>query len=148
VTGPVAAAVDIRRLGTADRDAVVAASHLFDRPADPDATRRFLESPDHHLLVAYEGGPIGFVTGIETTHPDKGTEMFLYELTVDERGRGRGVGTALVLALRELARERGCYAMWVLTDEDNDAALRTYGAAGAAPPTTHLMFEWRLAADT
>jgi hypothetical protein len=25
---------------------------------------------------------VGFVTGVEMTHPDKGTEMFLYELSV------------------------------------------------------------------
>ncbi|HZE00492.1 MAG TPA: GNAT family N-acetyltransferase, partial [Pseudonocardiaceae bacterium] len=51
--------------------------------------------------------------------PDKGTEMFLYELGVDDRFRRRGIGKALVAALAELARESGCYGMWVLTDSDN-----------------------------
>jgi hypothetical protein len=38
--------------------------------------------------VAYDGErPVGMVTGVETTHPDKGTEMFLYELAVDETAR-------------------------------------------------------------
>ncbi len=32
------------------------------------------------------------VSGVELTHPDKGTEMFLYELGVAERFRGRGIG--------------------------------------------------------
>ena len=63
------------------------------------------------------------------THPDKGTEMFLYELGVDDAARGQGVGKALVAALRDLAEERGCYGMWVLTDADNEAALRTYQAS-------------------
>ena len=45
------------------------------------------------------------VTGVETTHPDKGTEMFLYELAVDEAARDRGVGRALVAALADLARD-------------------------------------------
>ena len=83
---------------------------------------------------------------METTHPDKGTEMFLYELGVAERARRRGVGAALVAALAELARERGCYAMWALTEPDNLAAQRTYARAGARidgeRPT---MLEWRLA---
>ena len=124
---------EIRRLGPGDDALVVAAEHLFDGPARPDATARFLGEPGHHLLVAYDGErPVGMVTGVETTHPDKGTEMFLYELAVDEAARGRGIGRALVTALAELARETGCYGMWVLTDDDNAAAVRTYTAAGSS----------------
>jgi ribosomal protein S18 acetylase RimI-like enzyme len=49
--------------------------------------------------MAFGGGrALGFVSGIETTHPDKGTEMFLYELSVEEEARRRGVGTKLVQA--------------------------------------------------
>ena len=55
----------------------MAASHLFDGPAEP-ATARFLADERRHLFVAYEGGrPVGFVSGVEMTHPDKGTEMLL-----------------------------------------------------------------------
>ena len=133
----------IRRLGSGDVDAVLAASSLFDGPADRAATERFLASPGHHLLLAVEGDrALGFVSGVEMTHPDKGTEMFLYELAVDEAARGRGIGAALVAALRELAKERGCYGMWVLTDADNEAALATYRRAGAAEPTSHVMLDW------
>ena len=42
--------------------------------------------------------PVGMVTGVETTHPDKGTEMFLYELSVDvgpHRRRQPGCGPRL-----------------------------------------------------
>src|SRR5690606_19695265 len=104
--------------------AVLAAGELFDDPPREDWTRRFLGEPGHHLLIAYEDdAPAGFVSGVVTTHPDKGTEMFLYELGTDEAYRGRGIAGDLVRALAELAREQGCYGMWVLTDEDNAAAL-------------------------
>jgi len=112
---------------------VRAAEALFDGPARPDATQRFLAEPGHHLLVAYAGDqPVGFVTGVEVTHPDKGTEMFLYELAVDEGRRREGIGRALVDALAELSRHQGCYGMWVITDADNDAALGAYAGTGAA----------------
>ena len=121
----------------------MAAEHLFDEPARLDAARVFLESPTHHLCIAYEDDvPAGFVSGVETTHPDKGTEMFLYELAVDEGHRRRGIGHALVAALAERARERGCYGMWVLTDEDNTAAVRTYESAGGGNASEQLMLEW------
>ena len=132
-------------MGPDDLDAVVAGQHLFDGPVRADAATRFLSEPTAHLCIAYEGGePVGFVSGVETTHPDKGTEMFLYELGVDERFRRRGVGTALVAALAERARERGCYGMWVLTDRVNDAALGTYRKAGAVDESDQVMLGWEL----
>jgi ribosomal protein S18 acetylase RimI-like enzyme len=135
--------VEIRRCGPADRDAVVRAGALFDDAPRDDATARFLTAEDHHLLLAFEAGePVGFVTGVELTHPDKGVEMFLYELAVAEDARRQGTGRALVEALAELARERGCRGMWVLTDEDNVAAVTTYRRAGASRDERTLLLEW------
>ena len=135
----------IVRLGPGDEQAVLAASDLFDAQPTDESTARFLSSEGHHLLVALgdEDEHMGFVSGVETTHPDKGTEMFLYELAVHPDRRNRGVGRSLVGALAELARERGCYGMWVLTDSDNAAALAAYRAAGAGPPEPSVMLEWR-----
>ena len=78
------------------------AAHLFDHELKADAVERFTADPEHHLLLALEGNAaVGFVSGIEMTHPDKGTEMFLYELAVDEGARNRGVGRSLVAALAD-----------------------------------------------
>jgi ribosomal protein S18 acetylase RimI-like enzyme len=138
--------VAIRRAETVGE--VMAASALFDAPARGAATRRFLGQPDHHLLIAYvDGEPAGMVSGVELTHPDKGAEMFLYELGVDEAHRGRGIGRGLVAALADLARDSGCYGMWVLTDDDNAAALATYRAAGGTPDPPQRMLIWTFARD-
>ena len=136
--------MEIRALGVGDEETVAAAGHLFDRPPDAAATSRFLAEPGHHLLVAYDNDerPVGFVSGVETTHPDKGTEMFLYELAVDEPAGRRGFGRALVESLAKLARERGCYGMWVLTDDDNIAALMTYRAAGGREASRNVLLDW------
>jgi ribosomal protein S18 acetylase RimI-like enzyme len=137
--------MELRWLGTGDVQDVVALSHLFDGPAEPEAARRFLDEPGSHLCVAYEDGEAaGFVSAVELTHPDKGTELFLYELGVDERFRRRGIATALVRALAELGRERGCYGMWVLTDRDNEEAMATYRGAGAADEGDQVMLGWDL----
>ena len=97
------------------------------------------------MFVAVEDGggrPVGFISGVETTHPDKGTEMFLYELSIAEGHRNRGIGRALVAGLADLARARGCYGMWVGTEPDNAAALATYKAAGATDPEPFVTLEW------
>ena len=136
--------MNVRALGPGDDEAVAAAQDLFDGPSDPVATARFLAEPGHHLLVAYDADerPVGFVSGVEMTHPDKGTEMFLYELAVAASARRQGVGRALVEALAKHAHESGCYGMFVFTDEDNAAALATYHRAGAGDPSLQLMLEW------
>ncbi|MEU8773940.1 GNAT family N-acetyltransferase [Streptomyces sp. NPDC048606] len=123
-----------------------AAEALFDGPARPEWSARFLDSPGHLMLIAYvDGEPAGMVSGVEMTHPDKGTEMCLYELSVDEAYRRRGIGRALTLALADEARARGCYGMWVGVDTDNEAALATYGAAGAHDEGVFTMRGWSLA---
>lgn len=123
---------------------MLAAGALFDSAPDADATRRFLAAPTHHLLIAYDaaGAPLGFVSGVETTHPDKGTEMFLYELGVDDTARRRGIGRALVRALAALAAKRGCYGMWTGTEPDNVAARRTYESAGGGPSDAFVTLAW------
>jgi ribosomal protein S18 acetylase RimI-like enzyme len=95
---PLPDGVAIRRLVPADLDAVLAASPLFNGPADRAATERFLAAPDHHLFMAFDRDvAVGFVSGVETTHPDKGTEMFLYELAVDASARGAAEPTHHVM---------------------------------------------------
>lgn len=135
----------IRKIEAGEDRLVREAAALFDSSPKADATARFLSDGLHHLFIAYEDGEAaGFVTGVEMTHPDKGTEMFLYELGVDERFRRRGIGSALVERLREFARERGCYGMWVLVDDDNEAALATYRRAGSAESASQTMISWKL----
>jgi ribosomal protein S18 acetylase RimI-like enzyme len=137
-----AASVEIRRV--TDLEAVKAADALFDKPVDQRAAERFLASEGHHLLLAYVATkPVGMITGVEMTHPDKGTEMFLYELGVHPDHRGLGIGRRLVRQLGDLARNRGCRGMWVLTEPDNEAAQATYRGSGGARQDDQVMFEWR-----
>ena len=138
-----APSMQIRALGPGDDTAVVAAQHLFDGPARADATARFLDEPGSHLLVAYvDGEPAGFVSGVEVTHPDKGTEMFLIELAVDDAHRRRGHGRALVAALGDLARGRCCTGMFVFVDDDNEAGRAVYRSAGGAESAQPYMVDW------
>ncbi len=130
-------------LALGDEEILLAGADLFDAPPTEAWTAKFLSSEGHHLFAAVDAdAPIGFVSGVETTHPDKGTEMFLYELGVDESAQRRGAGKALVAALADLAVERSCYGMWVSTEADNDPALATYRATGASDPEPGVALTW------
>jgi GNAT superfamily N-acetyltransferase len=134
-------AVDIRRVTTvAD---VIAAEDLYDGVARVEWAQRFLAQSGHHLLVAYvDNRPVGMVSGVEMTHPDKGTEMFLYELAVEEEHQRQGIGKALVTELVQLAWRQGCYGMWVLTDRTNTAAMAVYQSAGGVDDGDSVVLVW------
>ncbi|MFF4100466.1 GNAT family N-acetyltransferase [Streptomyces sp. NPDC001903] len=120
-----------------------AAEGLFDGPARLDWSESFLSAPGHLMLIAYvDDIPAGMVSGVEMSHPDKGTEMCLYELSVDEGYRRRGIGRALTTALADEAKARGCYGMWVGVDTDNEAALATYASAGSRDEGVFAMRGW------
>jgi aminoglycoside 3-N-acetyltransferase I len=131
-----------------DAAAVHRAADLFDAPPLAEATERFLAHPGHHLLLAYDtaGRAVGMITGVEMTHPDKGTEMFVYELAVAPDARLRGIGAALVTELAAIARASGCYGMWVGTEPGNDAAMATYRRAGASEESQFTLLNWDLLA--
>ncbi|MFJ3229627.1 GNAT family N-acetyltransferase [Streptomyces sp. NPDC086787] len=138
--------MEIRRAGSVAE--VTVAEHLFDHPVRAEWAERFLSSAGHHLFLAYEEGadaPVGFVSGVETVHPDKGAEMFLYELAVAEPYRRRGIGRALVGRLAALGRELGCYGMWVLVDTGNDVALAAYRSAGGEDDGSCSVVTWDFA---
>jgi aminoglycoside 3-N-acetyltransferase I len=127
-------------------DAVHAAADLFDAPPLAAATERFLAQPGNHLLFAYDDSDraVGMISGVEMTHPDKGTEMFIYELGVAPTARLQGIGSRLVAELGAIAKRRGCYGMWVGTEVDNEAALATYRRAGATEESSFTLLNWDL----
>jgi len=138
--------MNIHALSCHDVDALIAASHLFDDPVEPGRAVAFLERKETHCLIAYvDDEPAGFVTGVEISHPDKPTEMLLYELGVDEQFRRQGIGTALTRALASVAETGALRGMWVLTEPGDVAAISTYRSAGAQEPEEAALLEWPLA---
>ncbi|MFD4987562.1 GNAT family N-acetyltransferase [Streptomyces sp. NPDC058374] len=122
---------------------LIAAEGLFDAPVRPAHALDFLEREGHHLLLAYAGEEaVGFVSGVETAHPDKGAEMLLYELGVAPAHRHRGIGRSLIEALTRVARDRGCHGMWVGVETGNTAALAAYRSAGAVNEGRFAMLGW------
>jgi ribosomal protein S18 acetylase RimI-like enzyme len=121
-------------------DGVLAATALFDMPPTAAGAAAFVDAPGHHLLVAeVDGVPAGFGTAIEMRHPDKGLEVFLYELGVDERYRRQGVASALLAALDDLAVRLGATGCWTATEPHNTAALATYAQHGATREDVTLL---------
>jgi len=75
-------------------------------------------------FVAFKNG---FRCGLATYRVDDGECEVVTLNTVLE---GEGVGTALVAAVREAAREASCGRLWLITTNDNTDSLRFYQKKG------------------
>jgi ribosomal protein S18 acetylase RimI-like enzyme len=139
-------AVSVRCALPGDERQVARFAEAFDNDVLAEETRRFLTDERHVLLLGYlDGRPAGFVSAVEVFHPDKRAEIFLNEIGVMDEARRRGVASALIGELQRIGRERGCVTMWVLTDEDNAAAMGLYRSTdGRWSGDRHVMFEFDL----
>lgn len=120
------------------------ADGVFDGPIRADSLTDFFTDPRHHIAVALDGGVVvGMATGFHYAQPDKLPELFINEVGVADACQGQGLGKRLVQALLAHARELGCVAAWVLTEEDNAAARRLYASAGSreVPGVVMSLFE-------
>jgi GNAT superfamily N-acetyltransferase len=128
----------IRLLGPADQAALDnVAADVFDNAIDVRLAREFLSDPRHHIAVAILAGQvIGMASAVHYVHPDKAQEMWINEVGVGAAFRGRGIGGALLAALKQRARELGCTEAWVLTEPENLAARRLYASAGGTEANT------------
>ena len=123
---------DVARLLRAFRDWLEA-----DRPTERAliaSVERLLADPDtEYLLARTEDGlpPCGvcqlrYRHSVWTGAPD----CWLEDLYVEESGRHRGVGAALVRAACERARARGARRIELDSNEDNAAAIALYESLG------------------
>ena len=124
--------IAVQPLGPADEARVFEAAALFDPAPDPAAVRAMLASPSDHLLLAtLDGKPAGVARAHELRRPDAiDPRLLVTEIRVAPALRRRGVGHAIILALKQLARSRGARSMTVLTDLAEPAPEGLYASTG------------------
>lgn len=130
--------IEIRLLEQGDEN-VVRALATHEGQGDPE---RLLADPGTLFLAAFDGEqPVGFVLAHELPrrHGDP-SKLFVYEVDVAETHRRRGIASALLARLAELARERRIRVGFVLTEHDNVAANALYRSAGLA--SSRVVVEW------
>ena len=66
------------------------------------------------------------------------SEIYIYDLAVDERWRRQGVATALIYELRRIARDRGAWVIFVQGDYGDDPALALYDKLGTREEVLHF----------
>jgi len=97
------------------------------------AMTTFLENPFNHLLVAVDGSETaGYLIAYELQRPDREQSMMhLYDITVVNKHRQKGIGTALIEQLKFICATKPMMKMFVVTNRSNEAAVGLYQKTGA-----------------
>jgi ribosomal protein S18 acetylase RimI-like enzyme len=139
--------LSITRLTTDEWEKAQASITLFwDTAPNQETIVKFLRNSQNILLSAeLDDAPVGQLIGYILERWDKNEPMlFLYSIDVAESYQRRGIGKALIEAVRKLGRIQGCSEAFVLTNESNIPAMQLYQSTGGkrANPDDIVMFEY------
>lgn len=144
----------IRRLSADDADAFAAMLNLFAevfgdpetyaaRPPPAPYVEGLLDAETFVALVAEAdrqivGGLAGYVL---PKFEQARSEVFVYDLGVAADHRRQGVATALLEALKPVARRAGAHCIWVMADIEDDAPVAVYSRLGRRLDAAHFTID-------
>ncbi len=144
-------AAEIRRLGPADVTLMRDLNAMFGRAFGDRGSYQDAPPPDEWLagalgrphvfaLAAIDDGAV--VGGLVAYQLDKleqaRSEIYIYDLAVAEERRRRGVASALIERLRQMASERGVWVIYVQSDHGDDPAIALYTKLGTREDVMHF----------
>jgi aminoglycoside 3-N-acetyltransferase I len=141
----------IERLTTEDAHRVGALNDMFghafgDRetysaaPPSVDYLKSFL-SKDHVIVLAALAGEdiVGGLVAYELQKLERErSEIYIYDLAVAEPHRRQRIASALIDHLREIAKQRGAWVIYVQADYGDDPAIALYTKLGTREDVMHF----------
>ena len=114
-------------------------SYSAARPG-PDYLRGLLGGDSFIALAALDGDTVvGGIAAYELRKFEQArSEIYLYDLAVATTHRRRGVATALIAALQEIAARRGAWVIFVQADYGDDPAVALYTKLGVREDVMHF----------
>ena len=106
----------------------------------------FLQNPKNYVLVAtIDNIIVGGLTAYEIEmYKNETSEMFLFEIDVDENYRQRRVGTLLIQELKDVCNQQNIKQIFVITSRDNASALKLYNTTGGIGDIESILFNYFL----
>nr|WP_279639129.1 GNAT family N-acetyltransferase [Sphingomicrobium sediminis] len=117
--------------------------HYLSAPPSGDYLRTCLSDPLFLAFVAEdEGKVVGALTGYELRKFEReASELYIYDLAVDEDYRREGVASALIEAVRSHGREIGATVVFVQADKDDAPPMALYAKFGKRGDHHHFDIE-------
>ena len=91
------------------------------------------------LAALHDGAVVGGLAAYVLEKFERArSEVYIYDLAVQEGHRRKGVATGLIRALGRIAKERGAYVMYVQADRGDEPAIRLYESLGTREDVHHF----------
>ena len=116
-----------------------AKSYLSAQPSD-EYLASLLAREDFVPLVAIADSKVvgGLVAYVLRKFEQERSEIYIYDLAVDEKYRRQRIATGLINELREIAREKGAWVIYVQADHGDDPAIKLYESLGTREDVLHF----------
>lgn len=116
-----------------------AASYLAAQPSD-DYLSELLRRGDFIPLVAIADTKVvgGLAAYVLQKFEQERSEIYIYDLAVLEDYRRQHIATGLINKLREIAREKGAWVIYVQADHGDDPAIKLYESLGTREDVLHF----------
>jgi len=143
--------VAVRQLAEEDISPVKALLELFsDAFEDPETysaappgteyLARLLGEGNVIVLAAFSGEAVagGLVAYELPKLEQERSEIYIYDLAVAPEHRRRGVATALIECIKDIARQRGAWVVYVQADLGDEPAIALYTKMGVREDVLHF----------
>ncbi|NMB56855.1 GNAT family N-acetyltransferase [Candidatus Beckwithbacteria bacterium] len=136
----------MQRITTFDQNLI---SNLFTQIGETNLNPnpKYFDNKQNILLVAYDDNELsGFLYAYLLESLDQlSGKIFLYSVDVFAKFRRQGIATQLITELKQLARNNNCSEIFVLTNQNNQAAMRLYQKTqGVRENNDDVMFVYNL----
>ena len=101
---------------------------------------RLLASGTFVAVAAFAGDEVvgGIAAYVLPKFEQPRSEMYIYDLAVDEAWRRKGIATAMIGAVQSVAAERGAWVIFVQADHGDDPAIALYTGLGTREDVLHF----------
>lgn len=144
-------AFEIKALSSADIDTMRQMLAMFGEAFGERATYTAAQPSDAYLKDLLSGGTFVAVAATAEAKVVGGlaayflrkfeqarTEIYIYDLAVDEAFRRRGIATAMIEELKKVAAAQGAWVIYVQADHGDDAAIALYTKLGVREDVLHF----------
>lgn len=102
--------------------------------------QRLLSRDTFIAIAAFDGDSVvgGLAAYVLDKFEQERSEVYIYDLAVAASQRRRGIATALIARLQELAAERGAWVIFVQADHGDDPAIALYEGLGVREDVLHF----------